>query len=148
MKTNKLFLIYLFLLLPLTLLAQSGKKTNIENLRLKITVGEKTVLAEFIDSKTTRDFISLLPLELTMDDLNEREKYSYLPKELSKEGNVTTSFQEGDLSYWLGGGLAAFYNDDKHQVKAGLIVMARLGKDIKLFKVPGAVKVRFEAVKK
>lgn len=121
---------------------------SIENLQLKITVSDRELTATFVDSKTTREFIKMLPLTLSLDDLGKREKYSNLPQELSKEGIVKTTFQKGDISYWLGGGIAAFYNQDNHEVKAGLIVMAKLEKGIDLFSGPNSLKVKFEAVKK
>lgn len=121
---------------------------DVKNLQLKISIGNKTLMATFIDSKTTQEFISMLPLTLNMDDLGGREKYSALSKELSKTGNVQTSFQKGDISYWLGGGIATYYNNDGHQIKAGLITLARLNSGIEEFQVPSSIKVKFEAVKK
>lgn len=133
---------------PSTGAKATHKKEYVMDKQLKISMNNKVAYAEFEDSKTTREFIALLPLTLTMDDLSGREKYSVLPKALSKEGKVSTSFQEGDLSYWLGGGIAAFYNNDGHEVKAGLIVLAKLGKGIEHFKGPEALTVKFEAVNK
>jgi hypothetical protein len=43
-----------------------------------------------IDSKTTQDFISLLPLTLTMNGLFRREKFAHLSREISTEGNRRT----------------------------------------------------------
>lgn len=119
-----------------------------DSLKLKITVGKKVLYARFTHSGTTRDFIRQLPLTLDMQDLNGREKYSGLLQELSKEGSISTTFREGDISYWLGGGIAVFYNNDGHEVKAGLITLARLEKGIELFKGPGSVNVKFEVVSK
>lgn len=124
------------------------KDESIANLQLKITVGDQERIAEFVDSKTTRDFIKRLPLTLTLDDIGRREKYSGISPELFKEGTVKTTYQEGDLSYWLGGGIAAFYHQDDHEVKAGLIVLARLREGIDVFTVPGSVRVSFDVIKK
>lgn len=44
--------------------------------QLKLTVGEKVLYADFNDNLATRDFIKLLSLTLTMDDLHGREKSS------------------------------------------------------------------------
>lgn len=129
-----------------TIADQTNKKFT--DKQLKITIHGKHIYADFIDSKTTREFIALLPLTLTMEDLGGREKFSSLPKELSKEGKVSTSYEVGDISYWLGGGVAAFYNNDGHQVKAGLIVLARLEKGIVLFERQESLKVTFAAVSK
>ncbi|MVM29154.1 hypothetical protein GO755_03850 [Spirosoma sp. HMF4905] len=120
----------------------------LDRLSLKITVGTKEGIATFVDSKTTRDFIKLLPLTLLMDDLGKREKYSGISQSLSKEGSIKTTYQKGDISYWLGGGIATFYNQDNHEVKAGLIVLARLEKGIDLFTGPDSINVTFEVIKK
>ncbi len=115
--------------------------------KLKITTGKTVLYAEFTDSETTKDFIKMLPLTLNMNDLSGREKYSGISKVLSKNGNVKTSFQKGDLAYWLGGGIAVFYNQDDHKIKAGLIVLARIEKGIEVFKEPESMQVKFEIAK-
>ncbi|TCK56293.1 hypothetical protein C8C83_4306 [Flavobacterium sp. 90] len=112
--------------------------------KLKITTGKTVLYAEFKDSETTKDFIKMLPLTLNMNDLSGREKYSGISRELSKNGKVKTSFQKGDIAYWLGGGIAVFYNQDDHEIKAGLIVLAKIEKGIEIFKESDAMQVKFE----
>jgi hypothetical protein len=46
-------------------------------MEIRLKVGDKETTATLIE--TTRDFISLLPLTLTMDDLFGREKFAHLP---------------------------------------------------------------------
>jgi Cyclophilin-like family len=53
---------------------------------IRLTVNGKAITATLIDSETARDFISLLPLTLTMNDLCRREKFANLPRTLSNEG--------------------------------------------------------------
>ena len=50
-------------------------------MKLRLTVGDQKITATPIDSETTRDFISLLPLTLTMNDLFEREKFAPICRE-------------------------------------------------------------------
>jgi len=123
------------------------KGTATDNLQLKISVGDKVLYAKFTNSKSTQDFIKQLPLILTMGDLRGREKYASLSTELSKDATVKTTFEAGDISYWLGGGLAVFYNQDNSTVKAGLIVLAHLDKGVEAFSGTEKVEVKFEAVK-
>jgi hypothetical protein len=59
-------------------IAQAGDPVNIN-----LIVNEKTITAKMIDSPTARDFIALLPLTLTMNDLFKREKYAELPRPIS-----------------------------------------------------------------
>lgn len=114
--------------------------------KLKITTGKTVLYAEFINSETTKDFIKMLPLTLNMNDLGGREKYSGISNELSKNGSVKTVFQKGDIAYWLGGGIAVFYNQDDHEIKAGLIVLARIEKGIEVFKESDSMQVKFEII--
>lgn len=120
---------------------------KIDSLQLKITVGKRVLYAKFTDSKTTQDFIKQLPLTLNMMDLNGREKYCSLSG-LSKGGTVKTTFQVGDISYWLGGGLAIFYNQDNSTIKAGLIVLARIENGVHELNGSDSVVVKLEAIKK
>lgn len=119
-----------------------------QNQKLKITAGTTTLYAQFKNNETTKDFIKILPLTLHMSDLGNREKYSSISKELSLEGKIQTSFKKGDIAYWLGGGIAVFYNQDGHQVKSGLIVIAQIEKGIEIFKDSESINVKFELVDK
>ena len=56
-----------------------------DSMQIKITVENTELTATLIDSKTTQDFIALLPLTLTLEDYGNTEKISYLPKRLSTE---------------------------------------------------------------
>lgn len=119
-----------------------------ENLKLKVSVGGKQIFASFVDSKVTADFIKMLPLTITMDDLKSREKYASLPIEFAEGGAASKTYQIGDISYWLGGGIAVFYDQDGQQVSAGLIPLAHISSGIEVFNAPGSMRVMFEAVKK
>src|SRR5688500_8962195 len=44
--------------------------------KIAMTVGDKVLTATVADSTTARDFVSLLPLTLTMKDLFKREKWA------------------------------------------------------------------------
>jgi hypothetical protein len=52
-------------------------------MKLRLTIGETVLTARMEDNPTTRDFLSLLPLTLTIRDYNSTEKISELPKKLS-----------------------------------------------------------------
>src|SRR4051812_46537267 len=63
------------------LLAQRTSTTKIA-----VKVGDKVLTANLVDSTTARDFVSLLPLTVTMKDLFTREKFGDLPRPLSEGG--------------------------------------------------------------
>ncbi len=46
-----------------------------DSMKIRLKVGDKALTATLIDGKTTQDFVSLLPLTLTMNDLFDREKF-------------------------------------------------------------------------
>ena len=119
----------------------------IDSLKLKITIGENILYAAIYDSEATRDFMQLLPLELDMQDLNRREKYSTLAVRLSNNGTIKNTYEVGDISYWLGGGLAVFYHQDHSIVKAGLIKIGQLKEGIAVFETFENLRVKFEVIK-
>jgi hypothetical protein len=55
-------------------------------MKITMTIGERVVTATMHDNATARDFISLLPLTLTLEDYAKAEKISDLPRKLTKEG--------------------------------------------------------------
>jgi hypothetical protein len=55
-------------------------------MRIRIKAGDKVVTATLVDNPTSRDFISLLPLTVTLEDHAATEKITYLPRKLSTEG--------------------------------------------------------------
>jgi hypothetical protein len=76
----------------------SAQQTS--TMKLSIQVENRILNANLIDSKTTRDFISLLPLTLTMNDLFGREKWGQLPRPISEDGTRVRSYDVGDVIYW------------------------------------------------
>src|SRR5256886_4137464 len=48
-----------------------------QSMKIRLKVEDKVMTATLSDSKTTRDFVSLLPLSLTMNDLFRREKFAH-----------------------------------------------------------------------
>ncbi|MGF6822876.1 hypothetical protein M2317_001783 [Microbacterium sp. ZKA21] len=68
-----------------------------------VTIGE--------DSPGVRDFLSLLPLELTIEEFAGAEKIAYLPRELNYEGSPGSDPEDGDLIYFTPWGNLGFYYD-------------------------------------
>jgi len=55
-------------------------------MKIRMDVNGTHVTATFDDNATSRDFIALLPLTLTLEDCNGTENISDLPKKLSTRG--------------------------------------------------------------
>ncbi|MCD4849982.1 hypothetical protein LN996_04080 [Arthrobacter sp. AK01] len=70
---------------------------------LDVTIGE--------DNPATRDFLSLLPLTLTMEEFAGREKIAELPRPLNHQGSPGSDPENGDLIYFVPWGNLGFYYD-------------------------------------
>ena len=94
----------------------SNDTLNTDSMKLKIIIGETVLTATMYDNPTTRDFITLLPLTLTLTDYNGTEKISDLPKRLStKDAPRGSDPSLGDIAYYAPwGNLAIFYRDAKY----------------------------------
>lgn len=68
-----------------------------------VTIGE--------DSPATRDFLSMLPLTVTLEEFNQREKIADLPRPLSHQGSPGSDPENGDLIYCIPWGNLGFYNN-------------------------------------
>ena len=71
--------------LAVIVIATAAAQPNTMKIRLTLDNG-KAITATLIDSETTRDFVSLLPLTLTMNDLFGREKFGHLQRAISEGG--------------------------------------------------------------
>jgi hypothetical protein len=83
------------------------------DVELRLIIGETVLRATTLDSETTRDFISLLPLTLTLSDYAQTEKITDLPRRLSTAGAPDGADPDvGDITYYAPwGNLAIFYRD-------------------------------------
>ena len=96
--------------------------------RLRITIGGRSIEATLADSDAARDFASLLPLTLAMNDLFRREKFATLPRAISEQGKRTHDYAVGTIGYWPPGpDVAIFYRQDGESIPApGLIVLGKI----------------------
>lgn len=115
-------------------------------MHLKITVGNTIVTASIIKSKTSDDFIKLLPFSLTMNDLFGREKYGALPKFISTDAEPSYRYEVGDIGYWSPGhDLAIYYMHDGETIPGpGIIIVGKIQSDIKVLSISGSVRVKIE----
>lgn len=74
-----------------------------ERTSIDVTIGD--------DSPGVRDFLSMLPLELTVEEFADAEKIAYLPRELNYEGSPGSDPEDGDLIYYTSWGNLGFYYD-------------------------------------
>jgi hypothetical protein len=89
--------------------AQQPIRTQAKAMKIRLTMGEKVLTATLRDNETARDFVSLLPLTLTLEDYAATEKISDLPRRLSTKGAPAgTAAAAGDITTTLPGGTWPF----------------------------------------
>ncbi len=112
-------------------------------MKIEIKLAGKILTATLAGNKTARDFVSLLPLSLSMKDLFGREKYGDLPKALSKEGPSKNRYDVGDIAYWSPNQqFAVYYRQDGETIPSpGVIPIAKIDAGVDAFNVQGSVKV-------
>lgn len=116
------------------------------SMNIKITAGDIVVTATLIDNPTSRDFTSLLPLTLTLEDYAGIEKISYLPRALSVTGAPGASdFRAGDLAYYAPWGNLAIHHQ-QFGYASGLVVMGTIDSGKEALFVPGPLTVTMELV--
>ena len=118
-------------------------------MKIRLEVEDTVITATLIDSKTAQDFISLLPLTLTMNDLFRREKFGHLPRAISKEGKRTHTYEVGDVAYWPPGpDVVLFYRNDGQEIPdPGIIVIGKIDSGVEAINVPGSVRVTVELIR-
>jgi len=116
------------------------------SLKIRMSADGKAVTATLADNPTARDFYSLLPLTLTLEDYAATEKISYLPRKLSQDG-VPAGVEPavGDIAYYAPwGNLAVFYQGFAYS--EGLIKLGMIDSGLEVLKTPGSLRVKIEAV--
>jgi hypothetical protein len=114
--------------LPRLALGQQGMEPASQepaDMKIKMTFNGQTLTAMLYDNPSARDFSSLLPLDLVIDDYADNEKIAYLPRKLTEEASGPfDNEQPGDLCYYAPwGNLALFYAP--YRWSSGLIRLGR-----------------------
>jgi hypothetical protein len=115
-------------------------RTN--RMKIRLSLEDTTFTATLIDSETTRDFVSLLPLTLTVRDYAGTEKVSDLPRRLSTaDAPEGVDPDVGDITYYAPwGNLAIFYGDFGYSrglvklgtVESGIEELGRMNGDFRV----------------
>src|SRR5437764_14748660 len=115
-------------------------------MKIRLRIGNRALTGTLIGSKTAQDFVSLLPLTLTMKDLFGREKFAHLPRAISTEGKRTHTYEVGDIAYWSPGpDVAIYYRNDGEKIpEPGIIVIGKIDSGVAALDVAGSVKVTIE----
>lgn len=79
--------------------------------KIEVQVGNVTFTATLYDTKTAQAFVELLPVQLTMYELNGNEKYAYLAQRLPTEESWPKAIHAGDLMLFGSDCLVLFYEN-------------------------------------
>lgn len=115
-------------------------------MKIRMEVDGTRIVAALEDNTTAKDFASLLPLTLTLDDYNGTEKISDLPNKLSAQGAPEgVAPAAGDIAYYAPwGNLAIFYKSFEYS--RGLVKLGAIESGGKVFERPGRLRVTIEPV--
>lgn len=70
-------------------------------MKVRMAFNGQTMVATLYDNPAARDFASLLPLDLTIDNYADNEKIVYLPRKLTEAASGPFGNERpGDLCYF------------------------------------------------
>lgn len=127
---------------------QGGNPASQEpaDMRIRMTFNGRIMTATLYDNPSARDFFSMLPLDLTIDNYANNEKIAYLPRKLTEEASGPFGNERPyDLCYFSPwGNLALFYAGYRHS--SGLIRLGRFDEGYETLHVRGEFPLRIEAI--
>jgi len=88
---------------------KDNKKKELEMSDIKVIINEKTYTLKLDNSKTSEEFVNLLPLEFNMSELNGNEKYIYMNNSLTTNAYNPKHIEKGDVMLYGNNCLVIFY---------------------------------------
>jgi len=121
-----------------------GEERNV--MKIRMTINGRPVTATMLDNATARDFLSLLPITLKLEDYASTEKIAYPPRKLSTEDAPAGIDPEvGDITYYAPwGNIAIFYKDFGYS--RGLVWLGRIDSGLDMLQAPGRLDAKIERV--
>jgi hypothetical protein len=112
-----------------------------DDMKIHLTIQDALLTATLHDTPTARDFASMLPLTLMLEDYAKTEKVSDVPRKLKTHGSPAGADPfVGDIAYYAPwGNLALYYKDFGYS--DGLILLGKLDGGVEALGVPGPLKV-------
>ena len=140
-------IVALSLIVPALAAEPSLSNSEGGTVKIRMTIDGRAATATLYDNATARDFFSLLPLTLTLEDYASTEKIAYPPRKLSiQDAPAGIDPDVGDITYYAPwGNLALFYRDFAYS--AGLIRIGRFDAHVEALGVRGNLKVTIEALR-
>jgi hypothetical protein len=140
------------LLLAATILGSSASAlgattpTSEFPMKIRLQVDGEVAIATLYDNASARDFASLLPLSLTLEDYAVIERISDLPRKLSTvDAAEGMTPQAGDITYYAPwGNLAIFTRGNVHA--RGLLPLGKVESGLPVLQRPGPFHVSIERI--
>ncbi|MGL5273715.1 MAG: cyclophilin-like fold protein [Phocaeicola sp.] len=88
---------------------EDEENPSVTSNKMEITIGEKQFTATLVESNTVTAFKKMLPLTLTMAELNSNEKYASLPSSLPTAATSAGRINVGDIMLYGSSTLVLFY---------------------------------------
>ena len=92
--------------------------------KVKVIIDDKEYEMILENNTTSYDLLSVIPLSITMNDLNNNEKYAYLSFSLNNLNDYTGKINKGDVMLYQSNCIVIFYKDfdtTYHYTKIGHI---------------------------
>jgi len=132
----------------LSLAQQKNNRASQEptDMRIRLTFSNQRMVVTLYDNPSARDFLSLLPLDLTIDDYGNNEKVAYLPRKLTEKGSRPfDDAAPGDFGYFAPWGNLAMYHGSYHYSE-GVIRLGRFESSFEPLLVRGKFPLRIERI--
>jgi hypothetical protein len=88
---------------------ETNNSNDTMTVQMKIKVGSAVFTASFNNNATATAFTTMLPLTITMNELNGNEKYYYFSSALPTNASGVGTIQTGDLMLYGNNCLVLFY---------------------------------------
>lgn len=111
-------------------------------MKVEFSFSNQVFTVTLYDKPSSRDFASMLPLELKISDFSNNEKIAHLPRKLTTEGNSPyTEAGPGDVCYYIPwGNLAFFYAG--YSPSRDLVRLGRLDSGVEPLRTRGEFPLR------
>ncbi len=119
---------------------QTVLEEEVQMEKMQIVIGEKTYSVSLYDSETTKSLKEMLPMTVSMEELNGNEKYTYLSQSLPTERVYPRQIHTGDLMLYGSDCLVLFYKD--FATSYGYTPLGKVNDPIGLTEAVGSGKVK------
>ncbi|MCD7777277.1 MAG: hypothetical protein LUH47_02080 [Clostridiales bacterium] len=93
-----------------TVTEETTETTTEDSLNISINIGNSTFTAELYDNESAKAFMDMLPVTVTMNELNGNEKYYYFDETFPTNTQSVGYINAGDLMLYGNNCLVLFYD--------------------------------------